>query len=360
MVRNFEKFQEGHWYIYTGSERPYKWNRAGNMDFVLDHKPRICFNTRNPFDADFEGNYTWDWEDGFDNWIEIRDPNKSYSVVVGSKYYDSNSNKVHSGISVSQTCSGKPCYALIDSIVVGEKEKNMTIKTFSNTNDIKQNLKVGDRVRIHNIDKEWEYFCNPLLEYVGEVVTIIDVVPSDNLFRIQKQENSSECWNFPFSSLLEVDIAEYMEDQDFKVGDKVKIVKKDTSRELIWSDSMDACIGKVGEITDIKNETLSMRYRVLFNNEEWFYNIESLKKVSPESRISLIDHSVGSHRALTKKAKFTPPKQAYIQLNAKKQNFTIPAENIEISFRTKKNIRSIPLSFKDMVAIPIMRPIMRF
>jgi hypothetical protein len=117
-VRNFDSFQAGHWYIYTGTKREDRWNDEGGMDYVLDHKPVKCV-IGDGLDAQFEGyqlveydHRTWYWKDGFDNWIEIEDPNKQHVLTYGEKYYNISLNHIDSSDRMSVRCTGKPFYAL--------------------------------------------------------------------------------------------------------------------------------------------------------------------------------------------------------------------------------------------------------
>lgn len=101
MVRNFEKFKVGHWYIYTGEEAGGDWHY--DMKKVLNHKPVVCsasshisrvhaaFVTTAPINGidDY-----WNWSEGFDNWIEIKDPSKHYWLIPGERYYNANKNMV--------------------------------------------------------------------------------------------------------------------------------------------------------------------------------------------------------------------------------------------------------------------------
>lgn len=78
MLRNFEKFEAGHYYVYTGSKTEKKWSSLGNMDFVLKHEILQCSkNFKNDSaSADFKdnewgnSNTVWNWSSGFDNWVE--------------------------------------------------------------------------------------------------------------------------------------------------------------------------------------------------------------------------------------------------------------------------------------------------
>lgn len=82
MLRNFKKFEIGHYYVYTGGKTEEKWNPSGGMAFALRHEILQCSNNfkYNYAFADFKGHERvdddngWDWSDGFDNWVEVESP----------------------------------------------------------------------------------------------------------------------------------------------------------------------------------------------------------------------------------------------------------------------------------------------
>ncbi len=80
-LRNFEKFEKGHYYVYTGGKTP-KW--ADEMDAVLDHKIHKC--TFSPFDGNTIARFDdvimnwYDYINGFDNWIEVESPEALFEV----------------------------------------------------------------------------------------------------------------------------------------------------------------------------------------------------------------------------------------------------------------------------------------
>ena len=118
-VRNFEEFKKDNWYIYTGTVREELWNNQGNMDFALKHFPVKCilgYGNSASFE-DMAGNAysnfyrSWGWVDGFDNWIEIKNPRSTYLMERGEFYYDKNCNEVSEGCK-GYHASGQPNYAL--------------------------------------------------------------------------------------------------------------------------------------------------------------------------------------------------------------------------------------------------------
>lgn len=95
MNRNFEDFQKGHWYVYTGTKRERGWNSDGRMDFVLDHKAVQCKGTIGFNCASFNNKDDWAWNAGSGNWIEVEDPsNKDLRVNAGEHYYVSQKNLI--------------------------------------------------------------------------------------------------------------------------------------------------------------------------------------------------------------------------------------------------------------------------
>ena len=114
MIRNFEKFEIGHWYIYTGTYSPNGWCSNDSMENVLDHKPCKCIETYTTiYNAQFNNtNSIYNWADGFNNWIEIEDPLKPSNINLGNKYYDANTNLIKEAILHPVYCFGHPNYAL--------------------------------------------------------------------------------------------------------------------------------------------------------------------------------------------------------------------------------------------------------
>ena len=169
MVRNFEKFEVEHWYIYTGYEAGNDW--PPSMKKALDHNPRRCVKVSciSKSHASFgdipavgAAGY-WDWWDTFDNWIEIKDPSKHYHLVPGEKYYNAYMNEIETHDFYSIGCSGDLYYALIDS----KEEKD---------EGFKPKFKVGDRVKIVRKfeckNLRWVYRMD---EYIGGIFEIIKI-----------------------------------------------------------------------------------------------------------------------------------------------------------------------------------------
>ena len=80
-LRNFEKFEKGHYYVYTGEKTP---NWADEMDAVLDHKIHKC--TFSPFDGNTIARFDdvimnwYDYINGFDDWVEVESPEAVFEI----------------------------------------------------------------------------------------------------------------------------------------------------------------------------------------------------------------------------------------------------------------------------------------
>lgn len=114
-VRNFDKFEKGHWYIFTGDEPGENWNSNGGMNFALCNLPMQCIDKgyyddttlaafrdlelamANPDENLDDKNLVsvWDWAAQFDLWIEIEDPTKSnIHIKANEKFYNTDTNNI--------------------------------------------------------------------------------------------------------------------------------------------------------------------------------------------------------------------------------------------------------------------------
>ena len=76
-LRNFEKFEAGHYYVYAGGK---ELNWVDSMDFVLDHKIHKCLDAwgqQTTYAVFDDAGCVWDWKEGFDNWVEVESPELS-------------------------------------------------------------------------------------------------------------------------------------------------------------------------------------------------------------------------------------------------------------------------------------------
>ena len=100
MLRNFEKFEVGHYYVYTGGKEEGNWNPYAAMDFATKHEILQCSNNfkHNHASADFKGYESstingWDWSSGFDNWVEVESPDAVFeegdSILEYKKQHES-------------------------------------------------------------------------------------------------------------------------------------------------------------------------------------------------------------------------------------------------------------------------------
>ena len=102
-LRNFDRFEKEHYYVYTGGKTP---NWADEMDAVLDHKIHKC--TFSPFDGNTIARFDdvimnwYDYINGFDNWVEVESPEAVFEIGDNALRYDKADNrwkvaKVHEG-----------------------------------------------------------------------------------------------------------------------------------------------------------------------------------------------------------------------------------------------------------------------
>lgn len=102
-LRNFDRFEKGHYYVYTG-EKKLSW--IVPKESVLDHKIHKCLDvwdqliTSASF-ADVKWG-VWDWEDGFDNWVEVESPEAVFEIGDDCLRYD----KIHQHWKVAKVHEG--------------------------------------------------------------------------------------------------------------------------------------------------------------------------------------------------------------------------------------------------------------
>ena len=126
-LRNFEKFEKGHYYVYTGGKTA---NWAEGMDAVLDHKIHKC--TFSPFNGntitEFEDaiGHWYNYINGFGNWVEVESPEavfeegdytlrydviyKTWKILRVSEFYfhkDKSKNGYDNGVSIYYICKRK-------------------------------------------------------------------------------------------------------------------------------------------------------------------------------------------------------------------------------------------------------------
>ena len=88
-LRNFDKFEKEHYYVYTGGKTS---NWKVPKESVLDHKIHKCLDvwdqliTSASF-ADVKWG-VWDWEDGFDDWVEVESPEAVFEIGDDCLRYD--------------------------------------------------------------------------------------------------------------------------------------------------------------------------------------------------------------------------------------------------------------------------------
>ena len=95
-LRNFDKFEVGHYYVYTGG-KGLSWTEP--MNAVLERKIHKCLDVWNkiPLSAKFKdaGGCIWNWESGFDNWVEVENPNAVFEKGDDSLVFNKSSKEWH-------------------------------------------------------------------------------------------------------------------------------------------------------------------------------------------------------------------------------------------------------------------------
>ena len=85
-----KELKTGHWYKWTGpKERPHGWNPDGEMDFMLDGKPRkfrAHLDTRYDCAGYFDDGDWWSWLKGIEYMEEVPEPSKPTHQHNGKTY----------------------------------------------------------------------------------------------------------------------------------------------------------------------------------------------------------------------------------------------------------------------------------
>jgi len=320
MVRNFESFQEGHWYIYTGIKREGGWNDNGYMDFVLGHKPQKCvhgyYDNAMFICANSKEHVQWRWGNGFDNWIEIRDPNRIWWIKAGEKYYSRTLNKIFINTSDhSQPCSGAPFYTLIDSKCIEDDDKT-------------EEFKVGDTVKIiKKFGKGDISWCPEMDEYIGDFGKIETIENERNGYKIRFQDN--DCWWFCKESLEKINLLEDLSAK-YKVGDKVRIGEiVEKWRGNSWVSEMDRFVGQVVTICKQVDE---FQFKIEEDSYLCSFPYECIDESYDNKHYSMSPPNMPIFAM-----KFT-----YDNKRLEKQKFTKPKTN-KISFKVKKSTKKFAI-----------------
>jgi len=211
------------------------------MDYVLDRTPQRCSFTRDTSkdSASFQaiGRFLWARGECFDDWIEIKDPNKIHIICKDELYYDGSLNAIKRCDTESKPCSGRPNYALINSKEFGDT-LNMTERVFQ----------VGDVVKIvkkvNHGNASWTLDMD---NYLGTVSEITEVNTTHNRFKIR-----ATSWDFNFECaelvrpintiqvtfenrpIIRTDIPT----REFQVGDRITVVRAVSSPSCTWRDDL--------------------------------------------------------------------------------------------------------------------------
>lgn len=248
MVRNFNNFQVDHWYIYTGTERKIYWNNEGGMDFALTHIPLKCLKTvfgdramfQNRNGVVYEGAFggLWDWECGFDNWIEIEDPNQSHYLNENDYLYNSEKNKITKERGGLILRPGEPFFALKRNKSTSYNDCLIEQKT--------PKFQVGDKVKIVKKVGEWKgnSWTSGMDYYISKIVTIRNVNNECKEFRIVE-----DTYSFPF------ECAEKVESPPFNLPNPRGIHLRGITGDP-WIRDMWGSIGPIGVLTQFPIESL--------------------------------------------------------------------------------------------------------
>ena len=288
-VRNFEKFKEDHWYIYTGEKQESFWGSIGYMDYVLGHQPLQCKKAKGNSYASFKGGEEcmWNWISGFENWIEIFPCHlTSKKTKVGEYYYHQDTNKLVLNKCISVKCTGHNNFALPrspfnklfeDDISGNEYDGTSSDIIYQDSSEDKmvkvKAYKIGDKVLIKKVIEYWNDPDRKRIEWVDEMdnfvgkFVVIDKIRNTSTFTI---EGSNRL--FPFECL-----------EDYKIGDIVIIRQKIEKWESniwesnIWCEAMDRYIDKKVKIMTFDKKA----FKAIAENSDfpYYYPIECL--ISP-------------------------------------------------------------------------------
>ncbi len=102
-LRNFDRFEKGHYYVYTGWKK-LDWVEPKNS--VSEHKICKCLDVWNEVitSASFANVEfgVWDWEDDFDDWVEVESPEAVFDIGDDCLRYD----KIHQHWKVAKVHEG--------------------------------------------------------------------------------------------------------------------------------------------------------------------------------------------------------------------------------------------------------------
>ena len=140
------------------------------------------------------------------------------------------------------------------------------------------NIKVGDKVRILRKFDDFESGCAIAMDEDGEMDPLVGTVGKISAIEDDSIEVDSkgDCWFWPYFVLEKVE--DELEDAkpQFKVGDKVRIVKE-------WEGFAEGCeptVGGTGRINHVDNN----RIRVVLDsdNDWWWYNSDAVELIKDE------------------------------------------------------------------------------
>jgi len=230
-VRNFDKFEVGHYYVYTGNEKgSIFWTER--MYMVLDY--RICqcdyVEKYNPYIANFVGlqpDYVFsgfDFRDGIDNWIEVESPLCLIDVL--DKVYCMNSQTIEDGSDHRGWINGRQNHFILKRELESEDDKQEEEKTTMSK------YKVGDKVTIrkdinHSFKTPNYHVNSNMINMAGKEFTIKRVKENGTYILDLKNTKIFDHYITWWDELFE----EPTQTHKYKVGDVVLLREDLTSGE---------------------------------------------------------------------------------------------------------------------------------
>ena len=150
-------------------------------------------------------------------------------------------------------------------------------------------FEVGQEVKVVRGDEEWLGWRPEMDRTVGRTGKVIHVIDSGNYTKVHV--SFGDCMWFYRPCNLEP-VVETPAPR-FKVGDNVKVVKKDGDYRY-WMDSMDKTVGRVGQVVEYYEETEGeIEFCVQIDGVNWKYRLSALELLpNPGEGWRLIDPKV--------------------------------------------------------------------
>lgn len=207
------------------------------------------------------------------------------------------------------------------------------------------NIKVGDKVRILRKFDDFESGCAIAMDEDGEMDPLVGTVGKISAIEDDSIEVDSkgDCWFWPYFVLEKVEDEPEDAKPQFKVGDKVRIVKE-------WEGFAEGCeptVGGTGRINHVDNN----RIRVVLDsdNDWWWYNSDAVELIKDETDYIPFDLSDPRDRDFLR-GKWVKTKQTESESQISSFKYTDgggwQAHMPNVGFRTGKNLLE-ELTFLD-------------